>query len=254
MPWAEESLANFVTDKIRDVVRSEVLNPEGSKGKLYGRPRIFNDLLSSQPLCFNLFGELKHNLSLASKLVKEFTGGRFTEVHTVKFEYSPSRGDPSYTNDRSAFDVYLECQTARGEKSFIGIEVKYHENLEDQAARHRPEYDKISAQMGCFGQDTYAFLKQKPLQQIWRDHLLSGAIRAADEFEDALFVVLYPRENDACRKAVEDYRSALIDDSSFGSWILEDVLVFLSENTSDEWPKIVYNRYCNFAKIYDQLV
>jgi hypothetical protein len=105
MPWAEESLANFVTDKIRDVVRSEVLNPEGSKGKLYGRPRIFNDLLSSQPLCFNLFGELKHNLSLASKLVKEFTGGRFTEVHTVKFEYSPSRGDPSYTNDRSAFDV-----------------------------------------------------------------------------------------------------------------------------------------------------
>jgi hypothetical protein len=55
---------------------------------------------------------------------------------------------------------YLECQTARGEKSFIGIEVKYHENLEDQAARHRPEYDKISAQMGCFGQDTYAFLKQ----------------------------------------------------------------------------------------------
>jgi hypothetical protein len=148
---------------------------------------------------------------------------------------------------------YLECQTARGEKSFIGIEVKYHENLEDQAARHRPEYDKISAN-GVLWAGHLRFPKTKPLQQIWRDHLLSGAIRAADEFEDALFVVLYPRENDACRKAVEDYRSALIDDSSFGSWILEDVLVFLSENTSDEWPKIVYNRYCNFAKIYDQLV
>lgn len=252
MPWAEESLANFVTRNIRDVVRSEVLEPERSKGKLYGRPRIFNDLLSSQPLCFNLFGELKSNCSLASKLVNEFTGGRFIEVISVNFEYSPARSDLRYTNDRSAFDVYLECLTALGGKGFIGIEVKYHESLQDQAAPHRPRYDEIAAQMGCFRPEAYASLKQKPLQQIWRDHLLSGAIRAADQFDDGLFVVLYPRENEACREAVEGYRAALSGGSSFGSWVLEDMLGFLSENTTDEWPKIVYDRYCNFEKIGTQ--
>lgn len=34
MPWAQETLANFVTDQIRDVVRSEVLDKEQCKGKL----------------------------------------------------------------------------------------------------------------------------------------------------------------------------------------------------------------------------
>jgi hypothetical protein len=70
MPWAQESLANYLTENIRDVVRSEVLDPVKSKGKLYGKPRIFNDLLSSQPLCFNLFGELSQDLQLATSIMQ----------------------------------------------------------------------------------------------------------------------------------------------------------------------------------------
>ena len=37
MPWAQEKLANYLTENIRDVVRSEVLDPVKSKGKLYGK-------------------------------------------------------------------------------------------------------------------------------------------------------------------------------------------------------------------------
>ena len=71
MPRAEQQLENYLTDTIRDVVRREVLDPERSAGKLYGRPRIFNDLLSSQPLCFNLFGELQQDLDLATRVFKQ---------------------------------------------------------------------------------------------------------------------------------------------------------------------------------------
>ena len=89
MPWARETLANFLTDPIREIVRTEVFDPKTSAGKLYGKPRIFNDLLSSQPLCFNLFGELARNLQLASILASELTDGRFPKVVAVSFEHSP---------------------------------------------------------------------------------------------------------------------------------------------------------------------
>ena len=80
MPWAQESLANYLTENIRGVVRSEVLDPVKSKGKLYGKPRIFNDLLSSQPLCFNLFGELTLDLPLATSVMKKLTEGKVEKV------------------------------------------------------------------------------------------------------------------------------------------------------------------------------
>ena len=49
---AENTLANYLTPGIREVVQREVLDPSKSRGKMYQPPRIFNHLLSSQPLCF----------------------------------------------------------------------------------------------------------------------------------------------------------------------------------------------------------
>lgn len=249
MPWAQHSLANFVTSRVREVVRAEVVDPVRSKGKLFGKPRIFNDLLSSQPLCFNLFGELRFDLPLASRVVEHFTSGRFTDVVAIEFEHSPARGDARYSGDRSAFDVFVECRTRRRGRAFVGIEVKYHENLAGRAAPHRPRYDELAELMGCFRPESRAPLTRQPLQQLWRDHLLLGATRVVDAFEDAQFVVLHPRENEACRTAIEAYRASLSDTSSFDSWLLEDLLHFLVTNTDAEWPSLVFDRYCDFSKL-----
>jgi len=96
MPGAEEHLWNYLTDGIRDVVRAEVLDPRWSEGKLFARPRIFDDLLSSQPLCFNLFGELKRDLGLASRVLGRLAPSRVKTVHRIEFEHSPGRGDPTH--------------------------------------------------------------------------------------------------------------------------------------------------------------
>lgn len=248
MPWAREELANFLTDGVREVVRAEVIDPAKSRGKLFGKPRIFNDLLSSQPLCFNLFAELRSDLALASKLIAHFTAGRFSEVVAIEFEHAPAPIQ-RYTGDRSAFDVLLECRSARGAHGFLGIEVKYHENLAGTAASHKPRYEEIAAQMGCFRADAMPALRRQPLQQLWRDHLLSGAMRAADGFDDAQFVVLYPKDNEACRRAVDAYRDTLSDASGFGSWLLEDVLDFSRTHATKEWPSLVFDRYCDFSKV-----
>ena len=169
MPGAEEHLWNYLTDGIRDVVRAEVLDPRRSEGKLFARPRIFDDLLSSQPLCFNLFGELKRDLALASRVLGRLAPSRVKTVHRIEFEYSPGRRDPRYTADRSAFDVYVEYESIVGKRGFLGVEVKYHEDLNDALAPHRERYDEVAQGMGCFHPSSLSGLRMKPINQLWRD-------------------------------------------------------------------------------------
>lgn len=253
MPEAEHSLANYLTERIQETVRVEVNGSAKSDGKLYGKPRIFNDLLSSQPMCFNLFAELRSDLALASKVVQDMTDGRFTKVTGIKFEHSPGRRDPRFTNDNSAFDVFLECTTRSNKPGFIGIEVKYHENLRDPASSHKERYDEIAAQMGCFIPEAATRLRKAPLQQIWRDHLLAGSLQRHEQYDDALFVVLYPQDNKHVQAAVDGYRACLSDASSFDSWLLENFVGGMKKHSSAQWIDDFANRYLAFEKIEARL-
>lgn len=242
MPFAEASLANYLTDGIRQVVRAEVLDSAASAGKLYARPRIFNDLLSSQPLCFNLFGELQRDLQLATRALRALDPD-IKRVDAVRFEHSPGRGDPAYTGDRSAFDVFVEYTSTDDTSAFLGIEVKYHESLGDKAASHKPRYDEVADQMGCFDPSSRERLQCAPLQQIWRDHLLAGSLLAAGDFERGRFIFLYPSRNERCRAAVADYASTLTDTTTFGAWTLEAVVEAIGGATDEAWVRAFSDRY-----------
>ena len=174
MPEAREQLTNYLTPTIREVVRAEVLNGHRTSRSLYAKPRIFNDLLSSQPLCFNLFGELARNHYVATRALRSRVRD-LDKVLDIRFEWSPGRGDPRFTGDKSAFDVFVDYTAKDGSRRFLGIEVKYHEDLSDKPASHKSRYDEVAEAMGCFREDIGP-LKEKPLQQIWRDHLLAGAL------------------------------------------------------------------------------
>jgi hypothetical protein len=234
-PWLEETLANYVSETIRQVVRNEVLDRSASRGKLYARPRIFHDLLSSQPLCFNLFAALQQDLALATAVLQILAPGRVAQVTGIEFEHSPGRGDERYTGDCFAFDVYVEYRTSLGERGFIGIEVKYHENLKGKAAQHRSRYDQIAEQMGCFRCECLGRLKSQPLQQIWRDHLLAGSLLGNGDFGDGFFVFLYPRDNPHCAQAVSGYQDCLLDRDTFVAWTLEGVTDAIKQCTRAEW-------------------
>jgi len=250
MPDAKDDRSNFLTDTIRKAVWDELLGPDRDGDKLYGQPRIFNDLLSSQPLCFNLFAELKADLGLASKVFAAMTEGRVGKVARIEFEHTPGRGDPRFTGDRSAFDVYLEHET-KGKRGFIGIEVKYHEGLGDQPAPHRARYDEIATAMKAFRDDSADALRNKPLQQIWRDHLLAGSLLLdpPSGFDDGLFVFLYPRDNARCTDALAGYRACLRDDNTFEAWTLENVTAAIKKCGAGPWIDALVDRYLEFEKL-----
>lgn len=245
MPFAQQTLSNFMTDTVRDVVRAEVLDPVRSEGKLYRAPRIFEDLLSSQPLCFNLFGELQRDLVLTGRVFERLLARRGLRVVSVDFEHSPGRGDARFSGDHSAFDVFVTCEAGR-ELGFIGIEVKYVENLEQPVARHRARYDAVTERMGAFHSAARERLRRAPLEQYWRDHLLAGSLllEPSAGFAWGTFAVIWPSENVVVGEAVRAYETCLTDRSTFCSWTLESVLDAIDlAGSGPAWARSVRDRY-----------
>ena len=246
--FAIQTKSNFLTNNIKILVTQEVANAKKLRG-LIGEPRIWNNLLSSQPLCFNLFGELNFDLALASNFFHRLFPDKVDKVTAVKFEYSPGRGNTKYIGDHSAFDVFIEYSRA-DKKGFIGIEVKYAESLKeetkDKANKNYKElYATLTNNCGIFKNSCVEQLRQPPLSQIWRDHLLSIATK--QDYNEGFFVFLFPSKNKHCQIGVDTYRKHLASDNEeqngFYPRHLEQFINLLYEIADNEWTKELKKRY-----------
>ena len=68
----QESGKNFLTKNALAAVKQTQKERKSKNFGMMEEDRLFNNLLSSQPLCFNFFGELKMDLNLALQVVKYF--------------------------------------------------------------------------------------------------------------------------------------------------------------------------------------
>ncbi len=246
--FAKTTKANFLTDNIKQLVTQEVANAKKTGG-LIGEPRIWNNLLSSQPLCFNLFGELHFDLGLATKYFNQLFPNRLDAVTAVKFEYSPGRGDIKYIGDHSAFDVFVEY-TKGDKRGFIGIEVKYAESLKEETKdkankNFKEQYATLTNTCGLFKPDSVDLLRQPPLSQIWRDHLLSIATK--QDYDEGFFVFLFPSKNKQCKDGIDEYMKFLVSDneaqSEFCPRNLESFIDTLVDITNTDWARELKQRY-----------
>jgi hypothetical protein len=236
-----DGLHNYMSPAAKDAVLAALADP--ASGAMLSRPRLWVDLLSSQPLCFNVFGPLAADTHLASAVFSALYPGRVDGVRRIAFEYSPGRDDPLYTDNRSAFDVFVEYDGPRG-PGFLGIEVKYHENLVVKAARDKG-YAELAAGTAAFRPDALRRLAAPPLQQLWLDHLLALRMRAAHPgtWADCVFVLLHPAGNRPVARAATDYASCLSDASTFESLTLERLIQTLRQIQSQRWVEDLYERY-----------
>lgn len=246
--FAKTTKSNFLTDNIKKLVIQEVAKAKKTGG-LIGEPRIWNNLLSSQPLCFNLFGELHFDLDLATKYFNLLFPKRLEKVTAIKFEYSPGRGDIKYIGDHSAFDVFVEY-TKDDKRGFIGIEVKYAESLKEETKdkankNFKEQYATLTNTCGIFKTNRVDFLRQPPLSQIWRDHLLCIATR--QDYDEGFFVFLFPSKNKQCETGIKEYQEHLSSKeeivSGFYPRYLDDFIQTLDKIVQSDWTKELSNRY-----------
>lgn len=259
--YTSDPEANFMTDGIRSLVNHE-LTPENKGDRLIEETRLRSNLLSSQPLCFNLFGELKLNLKKALQFFNLLYDNYFNSIDNIEFEYNPARRDPRLTGDRSAFDVFVEYTSVANKKGFIGIEVKYSETLTEGAASvndildkqfcdelrtRRDRYRELSE--GLFAEKDFGKLERLPAFQIWRDHLLAVAMCKAfpEKYDEGVFLFVAPYSNRNCRDGVEKYKGLLVINEGIAShfchaW-LEEYIEILDNVFDEKWTKDMKIRY-----------
>jgi hypothetical protein len=115
---------NFLRPHIFEVAKRRVAESKG----MVDRFRLFCNMLSSQPMCFNLFGPLVDDAEYATRLFKLLLPGEIERVDKVRLEYSPEPVK-EYLNDQTAFDAYVEYTSLDGSNAFIGFETKLTESF-----------------------------------------------------------------------------------------------------------------------------
>ena len=257
--YTSDPNGNFLTPYIQRLVDEELAN---RGDRLIDEKRMRENLLSSQPLCFNLFGELKKDSNKALKFFNLIYRDYFSSIDNVFFEYNPARRDPRLTGDRSAFDVFVEYTSKLGKKGFIGIEVKYAETLRegadsvqdilnkqfcDEPRTRKDRYEELSE--GLFRKKEFKLLETLPYFQIWRDHLLAVSMCKAfpDKYDEGFFMFLSPHTNIQCRKAVNKYKELLLEKdrlkSHFDVQWLETFIDILNIVYKEEWTQEMAQRY-----------
>jgi hypothetical protein len=246
---------NLVDPALVPLVQYEIAYRE--LGAVIYVDRLWNNLLTSQALTFNLFGPFKQNLALATAVMRRLVPDLVGEVTGVRFEHSPGRGQPRFTADHTAFDVLLHCTTPRGRNAFIAIEVKYSEAPAGLASPARPRYDALSREAGVFRDPDAPALRYAPIEQFWREQLLVTALLNTGAYQEGRLIVIAPAANTDCQTAITRYRTELISDdpaeTRFQALTLDDFTTAIGSAGADALAGGLTERYLDFEPVHRAL-
>ena len=230
IPEDGDSGRNFLTSEIFDVVLDRI-NQGGGAIDPY---RLLNNMLSSQPMCFNLFGPLVNDLNLARKFLSTLVPDKVAEVIRVEFEWAPQPAE-EYLNDRTAFDAFFEYRTESGDLAGLGIETKLVEPF-SQNVYDRPEYRRWMDLPGSpWNPDALDKVQDIKHNQLWRDHLLAVSLQLHPSSPYnivRLMLVNHPEDVDAGRN-ISEYKKLLKNDNSLLSLSLDKII--------ESWFSVVNN-------------
>lgn len=89
---------NFLMPEIAHAASERVAEGVGAVEEF----RLLHNMLSSQPMCFNLFGPLVRDRALAARLLPALVPEAISEVTRVVVEWAPEPA-PDYLGDKTAF-------------------------------------------------------------------------------------------------------------------------------------------------------
>ena len=202
---------NFLDDEIASYAarRADEIPAEGGT---FDRDRLMRNMLSSMPLCFNLFGYLRRYPAEAARGLAAALDLDIKEVLDIVVEWAPDR--KAHLNDNTAFDAFVCFRSSNGRRGFLGVETKYTErfNPERYESGH---YDAVTQDAGSgFKPGAEKVLVEPPTNQLWRKSLLVHSLRSTNEFDDGYMVVLSCEGDEHAEAAINGLRSQLDDPSS----------------------------------------
>lgn len=202
---------NFLTPEIFRVAKERL----AQRGGVIEEFRLLHNMLSSQPMCFNLFGPLVADRALATALLRQLLPGEVDRVTQVVIEFAP-KPKSEYLDDNTAFDAFIEYRQPDGKLAFLGVETKLTEPFSQQKY-DKPAYRRWMEGAGVPWHPDNAHLGADiEHNQLCRDHLLAIAMRdhASSRYaKGRLMLVRHPGDG-SCDEVVRGYQRLLCDDDS----------------------------------------
>lgn len=235
---------NFLSENIHKAVMQTIQERQSERSGLLEENRLFNNLLSSQPLCFNFFGELKIDTQLALLVLKQFWP-EITKVKQVIFEYSPVQ---NYTKDNSAFDVAFEVMSGL-RKGLIGLECKYTDTFSPKVY-DKQEYREIYTQSNRqVFKSTYEELISSKFNQLFRNQLIAEALIQNDQFDFVHTGLFCHQQDTSAIQTANEFQRMLINHGSafkvitYQSYLEKLQRLDISWETR-ELSMLLWARYC----------
>ncbi len=183
---------NFLDPAVSEYVQvraPKVLRLEGALDE----DRLFRNLLSSMPMCFNLFGLFRSHPMAAARVLSQATGLDVGHIDEIEVEWTPDGGHP--LGDRTAFDAWVAYTTSTGARGFFGVETKYTEPF-SQRVYLRDRYTEVTTwPESGFVPEAIELLSGRQTNQFWRNALLALAVRREGGF-DAGHVLVVALDDD----------------------------------------------------------
>lgn len=195
---------NFIDEAAYRHAERRAHEVDGEGGTLDAE-RLFGNLLSSMPMCFNLFGAIGTAPRFAD-LVRSVFDDEAADIGDVVCE-APS---PPTWSDRTAFDAQINYTTRGGDRRFLAIETKYTEPF-TQIRYDRPEYRHLTERSGWFEQGASNVLVDVETNQLWRGLLLMNVVESHIG-ANGRYCVVAPADDSDARAAVGTVRSWLVPD------------------------------------------
>jgi hypothetical protein len=173
--------------------------------------RLLCNLLSSQPMCFNLFGALALDLELATRVCAGWLPGRVARVRRVALEYAPEPAE-AFLNDRTAFDALIEYDDPDGRPGFVGVETKLTEPFSQK------QYDGVAYRRWMrlpgspWKPGAGAEACQPRLNQLWRGHLLAMSMlrQSPATWKHGAYLLVHHPLDRKCAQTATMYRELLV--------------------------------------------
>lgn len=239
----EISFSNFLDDYAKQAVK-ETLQVRKSPAKgMISETRLFNNLLSSQPLCFNFFGRMKYNRSFGTSVLKQFFS-EISEVTAIHFEFAPNTVQNS---DNSAHDAAIEFVSTDGKRGLIGLECKYTEPFSPKVYSN-DTYKSIYNQSKAF-LAPYNDLTNTKYNQLFRNQLIIESALINQSYDigySGLFC--YQEDENALSKGKGFQKMIKNGDERFKIITFAGMIETIQKSNIDwetrEWSMLLWARYC----------
>ena len=241
--FLDADIAAYVDQRVPEILAA---------GGTVDADRLRRNLLSSQPLCFNLFGALRAAPAAAARVLADVLHLPIAEVEEITVEYAPLPAR-DHLGDRTAFDALVTYRTTDGARGFVGVETKYTEPFSPTVytAGHNPRYAAWTTPEHGFRQDGVAKLERKEVNQLWRNAMLAVSLRSVEEYDHGHVAVLAGDGDKGAAKALGLLTRELTEpDHLVRSATLEHLVTRAgAEDDLAGWADAFRRRYLDLAPV-----